>query len=103
MSLQKTGSSIIIIDLYVADLLIIGNSITQIAQLKGEFKNRFEMKDLGPATVMLGIQITRDRQNKKLSISKAEYTNYILTRFGMEQSKPISKPMDKNCMKQLED
>jgi len=100
--IRKTGSSIIIIALYVDDLLIIGNSKTQIAQLKGEFKNRFEMKDLGPATVMLGIQITRDRQNKKLSISQAEYTNYILTRFGMEQSKPISTPMDKNCMKQLE-
>ena len=60
------------------------------------------MKDLGPAAVMLGIQITKDRQNKKRSITQAKYTNYILTRFGMEQSKPISTPVDKNCMKQLE-
>jgi len=100
--IRKIGSDIIIIALYVDDLLIIGNSQSQIAHLKREFKTRFEMKNLGPATVMLGIHISRDRPNKKLSINQVEYTNYVLTRFGMELSKPISTPMDKNCMVHLE-
>jgi len=84
--IRKIGSDIIIIALYVDDLLIIGNSQSQIAHLKREFKTRFEMKDLGPATAMLGIHISRDRLNKKLSISQVEYTNYVLTRFGIQDS-----------------
>ena len=42
---RKTSSEILIIALYVDDLLMIGNSSSEITKIKGEFKKRFEMKD----------------------------------------------------------
>lgn len=88
--------------LYKSDLLMIGNLKRLISQLKGEFKSRSEKKYLGPATVVLRIQIKRDRANKKLTISQSEYVEYIFTRFRMEQSKPLSTPMDKSCIVEFE-
>jgi len=57
--------------------------------------SQFEMKDLGQARVMLGIEITRDRKNRQLFISQHEYTLSILDRFGMEHSRSVATPMDK--------
>lgn len=54
------------------------------------------MKDLGKADVMFGIKIKRDRANRKLFISQPEYTEAVLERFGMKNSKPMTTPMEKN-------
>lgn len=91
--IRKAAEVILIIALYVDDLLIIGNSKVDINRIKEEFKKRFEMKDLGPAEVMLGIEISRDRQNRKLHISQREYIENILHRFRMGESKAVSTPM----------
>jgi len=93
--IRKISNMILIIALYVDDLLLIGNSKSTIDKLKGEFKKRFEMKDLGPVAVMLGIEIKRDRPNRKLYISQKEYTENVLSRFGMEQSRPVTTPMER--------
>lgn len=97
--IRKTGNHILIIALYVDDLLLIGNSLILIQKLKKSFSEKFEMKDLGPARIMLGIQIERDRVNRKLFISQKDYVEYTLQRFGMENSKSVSTPMDKNSAK----
>jgi len=91
--IRKTSSQILIIALYVDDLLIIGNSISEIAKIKLEFRKRFEMKDLG-SVLMLGIEIRRDRSNRKLSISQNEYCKNVLKRFGMENCNTVTTPMD---------
>ena len=96
---RKTSSEILIIALYVDDLLMIGNSSTQITKIKGEFKKRFEMKDLGQVAIMLGVEVRRDRPKRKLYISQQEYTEHVLSRFGMEQSKPVTTPMERLCSK----
>lgn len=99
---RKTSSGILIVCLYVDDLLIVGNSKPEIAAIKGELSKRFEMKDLGPAKVMLGIEITRDRLNRKLIITQHEYTHEILRRFRMEECRTVSTPMDKSTLMELD-
>ena len=42
---------------------------------------------------MQGIEIQRDRPNRKLFISQSEYTKEILDRFGMIDSKHVATPM----------
>ncbi len=98
---KKTSNRILIVALYVDDLLILGNSKKDIAALKGELSKRFEMKDLGPAKVMLGIEITRDRTNRKIFISQKEYTKQVLNRFQMANSRAVSTPMDKTAFSTL--
>ncbi len=95
---RKSSSGILIIALYVDDLLIIGNCKSEITTLKGELSKRFEMKDLGPAAVMLGVEISRDRRSRKLWITQREYTLEVLKRFRMEETRTISTPMDKSAL-----
>ena len=89
-------SSILIIALYEGDLLIAANSKSDIAIVKKELSSRFEMKNLGPANVMLDIEIRRDRTNRKLFTSQSEYTKEILGPFGMSDSKHVATPMDRS-------
>ena len=52
------------------------------------------MKDLGEAKKILGMEISKDRKNGKLSLTQSQYLKGILQRFGMnEQTKPVSTPL----------
>ena len=92
---RKASCSLIIIGLYVDDLLIAGNDRSEINNIKSHLSRKFEMKDLGEAKSILGIQITRNKTEKKIFISQEEYATEVLSRFSMINSNPISTPMDR--------
>ena len=50
------------------------------------------MTDIGDVSLVLGMQITRDREKKSLTISQEEYTKSILERFGMANCKLVGTP-----------
>ena len=92
---KHKNTSLLLIGLYVDDLLIAGSNKNEIQVIKKELTKRFEMKDLGPARVMLGIEINRNRASRQLFISQSEYTSTILARFRMEKSRDVATPMEK--------
>src|ERR1044072_988526 len=51
------------------------------------------MKDLGAAKKILGIEISRDRDVKKLWLSHKSYVEDVLKRFDICRCKPVSTPM----------
>jgi hypothetical protein len=51
------------------------------------------MKDLGAAKKILGMRITRDRKNRKLTLSQSEYIEKVLERFRMQNEKLVSTPL----------
>ena len=51
------------------------------------------MKDLDVAKKILGMRITRDRKNHKLTLSQGEYIENVLERFRMHNEKPVSTPL----------
>ena len=53
---------------------------------------RFKMTDMGDVSLVLGMQVTRDRQQKTMTISQENYTRSILEKFGMADCKPVSTP-----------
>jgi len=61
--------------------------------LKIKLENSFAMKDLGAAKQILGMRITRDRKNHKLTLSQSEYIEKVLKRFNMQNAKPVSIPL----------
>ena len=80
--------------LYVNDMLIASRSHTEIEKLKTQLNREFEMKDLGEAKKILGMEISRDRKLGRLCLSQKEYLRKVLKRFGMnEKSKPVSTPL----------
>jgi transposase InsO family protein len=79
--------------LYVDDLLLISNSLTQLTDVKRNLSKSFEMTDLGEVQYILGLQITRDRAARTLSLSQAEYTRRVVERYGMNNSKHFPTPL----------
>jgi len=91
--IKRYGSSYIILLLYVDDMLIVGSDMKQIERLKGKLSKEFEMKDLGAASQILGMKITRNREERTLKLSQEEYVGKVLKRFNMEGAKPVSTPL----------
>uniref|UniRef100_A0A2N9EH16 Integrase catalytic domain-containing protein n=1 Tax=Fagus sylvatica TaxID=28930 RepID=A0A2N9EH16_FAGSY len=77
----------------VDDMLIVGQDTNMIGSLKKELFKSFDMKDLGPARQILGMQILRDRKAKKLWLSQEKYVERVLERFNMKHAKLVSTPL----------
>ena len=61
--------------------------------LKMKLANSFAMKDLGATKQILGMRITRDRKNHKLTSSQSEYIEKVLKRFNMHNAKIVGIPL----------
>ena len=62
--------SFIYLLLYVDDILIDSKSQDKTEKLKTHLNQEFEMKDLGEAKKILGIEITIDRKRDKVCLSR---------------------------------
>ena len=51
------------------DILLIGNDVATLSSVKVWLAKQFDMKDLGEASYVLGIQLFRDRKNKTIALS----------------------------------
>ena len=75
-------------------MLIASKNPVEIEKLKAQLKKEFEMKDLGEAKKILGMEISRDRKLGRLCLTQTQYLRKVLNRFGMnEKSKPVSTPL----------
>ena len=88
-----TGNAQTFLVLYVDDILLIGNDIPSLQNVKVWLCQRFAMKDLGEASCILGIQIFRDRSKRMLGLSQSKYIETVLKRFNMLDSKKGQVPM----------
>ncbi|GJW53374.1 retrovirus-related pol polyprotein from transposon TNT 1-94 [Tanacetum coccineum] len=86
----------IILLLYVDDMLVAGPNKDHINKLKAQLAREFEMKGLGLANKILGMQIHRDRVSRKIWLSQKSYVKKILQRFNMQDCKPISTTFPTN-------
>jgi hypothetical protein len=65
------GSYIFLL-LYVDDMLIASRSMKEVNKLKALLSKEFGMKDWGVAKKILGMEIRRDRDARKLWLSQAD-------------------------------
>jgi len=61
------GEKYIYLLLYVDDMLIASKSRSVIDKLNKDLSSEFEMKDLGAAKKVLGMEIERDRKSGKVN------------------------------------
>ena len=75
-------------------MLIACKSKGEIDRLKTQLSNEFEMKDLGEARRILGMEISRDRVKRTVHLTQKQYLKRILQRFNIDsKTKPVSTPM----------
>ena len=75
-TLKRTGSTVILVLVYVDDLLLVANDTALLAATKVALGGRFDMKDMGEAHFILGVQIRRDRARRQLYLSAAGVRPY---------------------------
>ncbi|KAH9685636.1 Integrase catalytic domain-containing protein [Citrus sinensis] len=63
-----------------------GPNKDRIEELKAQLAREFEMKDLGPTNKILGMQIHRNRNNRKIWLSQKNYLKKILWRFNINEA-----------------
>src|SRR5258707_13091549 len=83
----------IILPVFVDDITLASNSPEAIQSVIKELSSHFHLRDLGATSFFLGIQITRDRPNRTLSLCQCQYILDILERFSMQDCKPVLTPM----------
>ncbi|GJY44756.1 retrotransposon protein, putative, ty1-copia subclass [Tanacetum coccineum] len=90
---KASGSYVTFLILYVDDILIMGNNILMLQDVKSYLGRCFAMKDLGEAAYILEIKIYRDRSKRLIGLCQSAYIEKILKRFYMENSKRGTIPM----------
>ncbi|KAH9685060.1 hypothetical protein KPL70_013801 [Citrus sinensis] len=55
--------------------------------------SEFDIKDLGHAKKILGMEITRDRRKGTMFLSQKKYLEKVLNTFGMNNCKPVITPL----------
>lgn len=92
--IRGTGKNQVILILYVDDVLLVSPSEKIVLEIKQALSREFEMTDVGPVKCFLGMKIERDIEKKVMRISQRSYLESLLTRFGMEDCRPVSTPME---------
>uniref|UniRef100_A0A6N2LRF5 Integrase catalytic domain-containing protein n=1 Tax=Salix viminalis TaxID=40686 RepID=A0A6N2LRF5_SALVM len=93
--MKVSGSKFSILVLYVDDILIAANDMGMLSDVKKYLSSNFEMKDMGEASYVIGIEIIRDRSQGLLSLSQKGYINKVLKRYGMDKCSIGKAPIQK--------
>ena len=63
-----------------------------IETIKEKLMGKFKMADMGDTSLVLDMQVMRDRERGRLAITQENYTKSALDRFGMGSCNPLSNP-----------
>lgn len=95
--------------LYMDVMLVSSKSKVEITRIKVQLSREFEMKELGKAKRILGMEINRERKSKKISLSQSLYVDKLVERLGISFAKPIIAPLaqqfklSSSCVPEIEE
>lgn len=90
-----SGSKFIFLVLYVDDILLAANDKGILRETKEFLSKNFEMKDMGEASYVIGIEIFRDRSQGLLGLSQKNYIERVLEKFNMHKCSAGVVPIQK--------
>ena len=77
---------------YVDDLLVVGER-KEVLSVRDGLEKIFTLSDLGEASLFLGIELERDKDEATITLSQKRYGQDVLKRFEMETCKPAQTPL----------
>ena len=93
--LRRTDKSTILLLLYVDDMIITGDDLIGIQELKDFLSQQFEIKDLGHLSYFLSLEITHSIDG--LYITQPKYAFELLPRARLIDSKTVDNPVELNA------
>jgi hypothetical protein len=85
---------IAILIVYVDDIIMTGDDIGEISDLKRRLEAEFDIKDLGKLKYFLGMEFARSKEG--IFLNQRKYILDLLTETGMTGCKAAETPMDPN-------
>lgn len=82
----------VLLAVYVDDILIASKYEETIKKIKIKLQNAFEVKDLGKLHHFIGIRVKQEKDH--IWIGQDVYTQSILERFNMSNSRPVYTPIN---------
>ncbi|GJP57649.1 hypothetical protein CLOP_g13536, partial [Closterium sp. NIES-67] len=89
----RTSPSPFYILVYVDDMILITADSVELERVKRELGSRLKCKDLGELQHYLGMEITRDRAARTISLSQSHYLQQVLEWFDMARGTPQVTPL----------
>ena len=77
-----------LVGVYVDDIVLAGQSLKRIEEVKKALSLRFDVKDLGELNYFLGVQVSQDHKNGKVWIGQSTFTESILRKYGSSSHEP---------------
>lgn len=81
-----------ILTLYVDDILMASNDLGLLNKTKSWLSSKFEMKDMGESSYVLGVKILRNRSKRILGITQETYIKTFLNKYNFGECKPMDTP-----------
>ncbi|CAI7889283.1 unnamed protein product, partial [Closterium sp. NIES-54] len=78
---------------YIDDLVFATADTAGLAYVKSELQKRHTCTDLGELRSYLGLQITRDRARRTITLNQSHMVQQVLQRFGFTYSSPQATPL----------
>ncbi|CAI6009044.1 unnamed protein product [Closterium sp. NIES-65] len=78
---------------YVEDLVFATADTSRLAHVKSELQKRHTCTNLGELRSYLGLQITRDRARRTITLTQSHMVQQVLQRFGFTYSSPQATPL----------
>ena len=92
--LRKTTTGLVLLLVYVDDIVITGSDSTLIAQLQQHLQASFHMKDLGPLTYFLGLEVHTNSSG--IFLNQHKYTQDLISLAGLQDSSSVDTPLEVN-------
>jgi hypothetical protein len=53
---------------------------------------KFDVRDLGPATYFMGMELSRDREGRSLKLTQKKLTGELISQYGLVDARARSVP-----------
>ncbi|RVW31828.1 Retrovirus-related Pol polyprotein from transposon RE1 [Vitis vinifera] len=85
---------IVVLLVYVDDIVITGSDSALLGQLKTHLSESFHMKDLGPLTYFLGLEVHHSPSG--ISLNQHKYASDLVATAGLQGATSVDTPMELN-------
>lgn len=96
---KTNGDTFILLCLYVDDGLIFSRTLAELDEVLTLLKGHFSLTHSDVSTYV-GLEITRDREERTITVRQSAYTTQKLEQFNMTNAKTVSTPVDTNTVYQ---
>ncbi|KAL8156742.1 hypothetical protein AgCh_001735 [Apium graveolens] len=91
---RQNGDDILIVQIYVDDIIFGSTNDSMCEWFSKCIRSEFDMSMMGELNYFLGLQIKQSKDG--IYVHQSKYVKNLLTRFGFDNVKPKSTPMNQN-------